>query len=639
MRMTVCLICRTSILLAIGLSCLMPVSAQTIPRDIDSDVVGSTVGEFSISQSGSATYQVPLFAVPGTAGVTPKLAISYSSQGQYGPLGKGFSISGQSAITRCRATIESGDFLGNESIDSDGVTIQFDRNDRFCLDGQRLMLVSGSYGTPNSTYRTEIDQFLLVTSRGGSVDDPQTVEDEYTGPEYFEVRRKDGSISYYGQTSDSKIERNGCSGFDIYCAQRAFAYAVTRTVDSTGNYIDYRYQELADGEFNLLTVSYTGKLNLPGQSGPALSPYARLRMVYSTAPIAERTLGFLGGSRMAQTQRLDAVVMEDEPGFSRMLRYYRLLYQTSVSGSNLRQLQSLQECRDGSLAVCYPPTKFTWSEAINHFVTAENQSFPLPSGTGGEPQTKDSRIADIDGDSRPDLAFWRTDAACPNGQYRLFVIFADRSPVSGSFQASLVAPSQGTICTRLSDTNGELSSGWALIDFNADGREDLALADDETQTNPRWRIFPSLGRPNSGQLVFDTSVDLVNLAITSASESFNQAQFGDFNGDGLPDLLTGDLVLHFAERKADGTGLQFTPAHPLALLFLPNDPCSDPEANNLVCVVTLGNEFTGRGLNAAADFSGDGRGDIQLRIFRQQASRTHPWQNRGRIVVAATSDL
>lgn len=627
------------LLAALGFPCSHAVLAQSIARDAESDQVGSSVGEFSVSQSGAAIYTMPLYAPPGTAGVAPQISISYSSQGGYGPLGQGFVLTGESAITRCRATVEAGDFVGSADIDGDGVGIQFDEIDRFCLDGQRLMLVGGQYGAPESTYRTEIDQFLLVTAKGGAVDDPQTVEDEYTGPQYFEVRRKDGSLSEYGNTADSRIERNGCVISGSACTQTAYAYAINRMTDSTGNYIAYAYQELGDSEYNLLTVSYTGKANLPGQSGPTLAPYARFRMIYSSAPLEERTLAYLRGSRMAQTQRLTAIVTEDQTGFSRMLRYYQLNYQTSISGSNLRQLQSVRECRDGTLAVCYPPTVFNWSPAINEYLTQESQNFALPPGISGELQIKDQRIGDIDGDSRPDLAYWRADSACPNGQMRLFVSFADRTLVSGEYWATLVAPSQGVICSKLSTTDGELSTGWALLDFNADGREDLALADDENVPGARWHIYPSIGRPGAGQQVFNTTSDLLTTTINSSSDAFNQAQFGDFNGDGLADLLTGDLILYFSERNAAGTGLQFGTPYPIAFTFLPNDPCANPEASDIVCVLSLGNEFTGRGLNTASDLSGDGRADIQVRIFRQPASRAHPWQGRGRIVVAPQSEV
>lgn len=41
--------------------------------DTVSDQVSATAGEFRVDESGAATYSVPLYVVPGTAGVTPQL--------------------------------------------------------------------------------------------------------------------------------------------------------------------------------------------------------------------------------------------------------------------------------------------------------------------------------------------------------------------------------------------------------------------------------------------------------------------------------------------------------------------------------------------------------------------------------------
>src|SRR5688572_30407266 len=90
-----------------------------IPLDPISDSVGATAAEFRVDEAGAATYSVPIYTVPGTAGVAPKLALNYSSQGGYGPLGKGWTISGLSSISRCRSTREAGDFIVN-NVATDG---------------------------------------------------------------------------------------------------------------------------------------------------------------------------------------------------------------------------------------------------------------------------------------------------------------------------------------------------------------------------------------------------------------------------------------------------------------------------------------------------------------------------------------
>ena len=140
--------------------------ASVVPLDPVSDSVGAIAAEFRVDESGAATYSIPLFAVPGTAGVVPRLSLDYSSQGGNGPMGRGWNIGGLSSISRCRATREAGDFI-TAGVPHDGIPkpIGFDHNDRYCLDGQRLIEVANSpacaavAGMMAVQLRTEIESF------------------------------------------------------------------------------------------------------------------------------------------------------------------------------------------------------------------------------------------------------------------------------------------------------------------------------------------------------------------------------------------------------------------------------------------------------------------------------------------------
>jgi hypothetical protein len=107
---------------------------------------GVMPGEFSVSESGAANYQIPLAVPPGTAGMQPSLSLSYNSNSGNGVLGMGWTLGGLSVITRCPATkVQDGLIDG----------IDFDANDRFCIDGQRLIAINGTYGANHTEYRTE----------------------------------------------------------------------------------------------------------------------------------------------------------------------------------------------------------------------------------------------------------------------------------------------------------------------------------------------------------------------------------------------------------------------------------------------------------------------------------------------------
>ncbi|MYF49146.1 MAG: hypothetical protein F4220_03200, partial [Gammaproteobacteria bacterium] len=68
------------------------------------DAAGTVAGAFRVTESGAASYRIPIYATPGTAGTTPELALAYNSQAGNGIAGLGWTLEGGSAITRCRAT-------------------------------------------------------------------------------------------------------------------------------------------------------------------------------------------------------------------------------------------------------------------------------------------------------------------------------------------------------------------------------------------------------------------------------------------------------------------------------------------------------------------------------------------------------
>src|SRR5688572_13821777 len=92
-------------------------------------------GQFGIGSSGASTYSIPIVVPPGTAGMEPALSLEYSSQNGNGDLGIGWNLAGLPAIERCAPTVAQ-----------DGIKsgINYNANDRFCLNGERLVATSGT---------------------------------------------------------------------------------------------------------------------------------------------------------------------------------------------------------------------------------------------------------------------------------------------------------------------------------------------------------------------------------------------------------------------------------------------------------------------------------------------------------------
>ena len=443
------------------------------PHGEASDRVGSTAGKFRVDESGAATYSVPIAAAAGTAGVTPRLALYYSSQGANGLLGRGWSLSGVSSISRCRQTV---------SIDGQANAIRWSEDDRFCLDGQRLVLADagGTYGAVGAVYRTETDRFAVVTSVGGTLGHPS----------YFAVDHNDGARTTYG----GAVHARQMAGSSV------LTWAQDTFTDRVGNRIRYHYK--SDGGFRLYDVSYA--------YGTGTIPHAKILLDYENTrldPIVRSVAGYT----FSTTQRLSKVrVWSDHV----VLRTYSLTYADTTATDRTSRLDSLQECRDG---VCLRATTFSWSEPDVTLDAAPFASVTLESQR--DQQAATPRHADINNDGRQDLiwlvADWDDDGKI-HDQYWQYVFATD-----DGFSA---------IHTAYHDSaNVYVPYEWDVTDFNADGRTDLMLR----LGNGRW--YAVLSTPQS-----DGRWLLASSSITQTPVTDEKPRFVDINGDGLTDVVTDD---------------------------------------------------------------------------------------------------
>ena len=226
--------------------------------------------QVSVSADGQPGFSYPIAVPPGIAGVQPSLALVYSGGGN-GPLGVGWVLSGTSVIARCPATK-----------DVDGVVrgVNYASSDKLCLDGQRLIQTDalgnavpsqaddslGLAGTAWREFRTEKDNFARIRAYGSAADLAAN------GPAYFKMWTKAGQILEYGTSpsggaaSNAQIQAQGKSV--------VAAWALSRSTELTGNYIDFKYTPARDTpwgsrlsgaavatsgrEWNLAEVQYTG---------------------------------------------------------------------------------------------------------------------------------------------------------------------------------------------------------------------------------------------------------------------------------------------------------------------------------------------------------------------------------------------
>ncbi|HRH38425.1 MAG TPA: SpvB/TcaC N-terminal domain-containing protein, partial [Flavobacteriales bacterium] len=264
--------------------------AELALRQIDiNKEVGAIAGAASVSATGGATYSIPIDVAPGTNGMVPALAFGYNSQAGNGLLGQGWSLEGLSSIVR----------TGRDNY-HDGIVSAtgYDLNDRFMLDGQRLVCTSGTYGTVGSAYDTENASFSTVTllTVGGS-------NEEFY---WFRVLTKQGMTLEYGFDWNSKI-LNGEE-------DAVLVWRLGRVIDTFGNYLTYEYSN-EPGNNNITSVRYTGNLNAN------TVPYNRVDFEYmDRTDIITR---FGRDATTAQNKMLTKVtVLADGP----LVRTYELSY-------------------------------------------------------------------------------------------------------------------------------------------------------------------------------------------------------------------------------------------------------------------------------------------------------------------------
>lgn len=197
--------------------------------------VGVIDGQQGTTQTGAATYTIPIKVTPGINGMEPDLSITYNSQSGSGLLGYGWTLTGLSSVT-----------LDSKNIYNDGAVnpIRINENTPFTLDGIRLIPISGNNGASGTTYAKEVEDYSLVTSNG-------TTANCSSCPQWFKVNTKDGNIIEYGNSTTSII--NATEGSGIY----PYIWRINKVTDKNGNYIEYVYENI-NGENRIKYINYTG---------------------------------------------------------------------------------------------------------------------------------------------------------------------------------------------------------------------------------------------------------------------------------------------------------------------------------------------------------------------------------------------
>ncbi|WP_251359711.1 RHS repeat-associated core domain-containing protein [Kangiella sp. TOML190] len=572
-----------------------PIPSVNLTELINSDAVGAIAGEFRVNESGQATYNIPIFTPTGRAGVAPQVALSYSSQGGKGILGLGWNLSAGSAISRCRQTAE---------LDGQDLPVSLSLDDRFCLDGQRLILQSGTYGANGSKYRTELASQTRVTALGSAGN----------GPEYFKVERKDGSVSYYGNSENSRLYANrvnSISGSTVNTSvlPTVLTWAQHEFIDNPyldhPNKITYHYQKNDNyGEQYLDSISY--------------APNNSIEFIYSNRPFINSGMGAGGYHKIGKF--LEEILVKDS---GNDVRKYELAYKqkevtiydeiddgvfgnpVATYNTNDYPLRIVSITESGKNKnnnwVSKTPKVFDWLDSISGYEEADNYTTLNNSYWGYTSGDKiydgNYQVADVNGDNKQDIVY-ASKYGSRGVKFNIALSKGTNADVAGgSFHSQSCVVNIGDQYPKRKDFT------WSMIDYNADGRSDLYTTDYVSNDNYEIKVF--LGQTNG---CFSTT-SVVSGIFTDDHET---AKPVDYTGDGLPDLIAGNDV-YIMEREGNNASLPYswTNKYSLSYINFPSTPGFDAQGH------WYSVEYDLNKLNVA-DFDGDGRADILVtRIVTQ----------------------
>ncbi|MEN0045497.1 MAG: FG-GAP-like repeat-containing protein [Bacteroidota bacterium] len=568
--------------LLILLLLFLPLSLSTFLRVAESNmptVVGHTAGQFSVNDAGASTYNIPITISPGTGGIEPKLALSYNSQGGDGLLGTGWSLQGLSVISRSTKTLEQ---------DNEVKGIDLSRDDTYSLDGERLVAISGNYGQEGAEYRTEQNAFIRIISYGS----------RNGSPERFKVWTKSGLIMEYGYVAPAQIEAEGTAKILFWLVNKVTDtkgnyYTITYQEDNgEGEYypsrIDYTANDAASVlGFNSVQFFYENRAQestdyISGSKIKRKRLLNRIAAFHGSSVYREYLMNYTT-SRYANTYLLSSVqecadntcfeptTFEwlEEKQFGITTQTPNILSSGDLDGDN-RFLYQGDWNGDGQ------------SDFMNHDVSSGRNVWYLKTGAFDYTDGEDNIITtnqlastngrllfgDFNGDGFSDFVWFRSD----NRQNRWFI--NNKNPVTPSFtQYDNLIPTadieddanilfgdwNGDALTDVivykksngfnkfytntyttggtvgftsnipSFTNSSIDDGEGIFpgDWNNDRLTDLMWYDKEDGTN-EWYT-------NNGDNTFSAATP--NPVTPSDIDDGIKIDFGDFNGDGLTDLM------------------------------------------------------------------------------------------------------
>lgn len=328
-------------------------------------VIGTTV-KTDVSTMGAATLNIPIVSASGHGTVSPQVAVSYSSQAGNGVVGYGFNISGLSVINRVPGDIYH---------DGLATRIVHGAADKFSIDGQRLILTSGSQGTVGAMYKMESDPVSTVSVKSGGYG------------LYFMVTTADGRTMTYGNTTSSRQDYRSKSG-ETVCN----AWYLSRVEDVLGNYADYTYTK--NNNFVYISkISYGLNKNVSSAQTPNEITFA----YESRSDIREFRIENVACKVAMRLKTVTTTV------HGTVLRKYTFNYNTTSDQSHTKFSRLVSVVESNGSGEQLKPVKIVWDYLPSFTQTANSPDLTLNSSIFVRKKTQMFMSADMNGDGISDL--------------------------------------------------------------------------------------------------------------------------------------------------------------------------------------------------------------------------------------------
>ena len=555
--------------------------------------VGAMGGLFGVSPLGSATYSIPIDVPLGVGGMEPKISIAYNSQSGNGLCGYGMNLTGLSSITRAPK---------NAYHDNTTQGIKYLADDALYLDGVRLILSSGTAGQNGAIYNPESDPFTKVITHGTCNSSSNNI--------WYEVQSSDGMVYWY---TTQLSYTNGSS-------QRIHSWYLTRAIQSTGNFIEFTYDQTEYYVYPVLIAYGTNSNQSNALSNTILFSYETRDDVI---PV------YFDGKKGSFNKRLKTITCKTN---DQVFRTYTLNYNTTGDGTGYKYSRLTSVSEKNGQNESLPAIQFTWSylPSTSHTTNYAHIHTPgnLLNGATYVYADQTYMAGDMNGDGLPDIV-----TVGPVGNEMVVEIF-----YADEFQGQVDYYTSGQHGNYLTTNNNGACVGHSIMDLDGDGINEFLYCQYGVENNTgkvymdvygqnivNARTVVNMDNPNSplvtsgdlfkeGKskvLILETSQNVngkYRLRVMKLNENYNNS------GDRM--ILDRNLQISFSStpRQAFLTDMNGNGLLDLVVLCEQGYKIfwSQGEVSSMFSdsFVTTGSTFNNEWMRTAGDFNGDGLLDI-----------------------------